>query len=612
MSDMDSRNGDDAGASITEITQPASGAPVAAAVPSAAPTPGATTRPKGMVRWAVALLVVAFLIGASSVAAVMLTGAGTPSAVEGWIPKGTIAWMEVRGDLPGDQKAKVGDILARFPGFKDQSTLDVKVDEAFNRVLETSGLSYSGDLKPWLAGDTGIAISAGALQGAGMYGMMGAGALGSAAPKAADTPVTDRALAIIAVKDGAAAEAFLASKLGGTPTVTQYAGGNLTTLTRGSATIAWATRGGVLLLGFVDNVKAALDTAGSGDFAKSAQFVEAKKVAPTTYLAYGYLDAKAYMDAALAGLQGKSTGNTAMDDAMACVSGQAQALMAPWESGYVQARDAALYMEARQPAVDMGYTPVDAVSTVTGRLPASTVFSARMGDFGGAASAAWTLSTKMLACSPQLKSTLDQVQSALGAVGGVDGILGWAGDTSIAVTRAGTTWAGGLASVAKDPAGASRAFTQIQALLSLAGSQAGITSNLVEYAGGKMITITVPAAGGKVPELAIGLRDDLFLLGTADFVKATFDTPSGAGLAAQPRYQKAIGMVGAKSTSELYVDITGIREGVEALISQQAPDRYAAYVTDTKPFLEPIESLVFVANAPSNGMSGARGALVFK
>ena len=92
-------------------------------------------------------------------ARVLLTSGATTSAVEGWIPAGTVAYLEARADLPGDQRENVGNIIATFPGFKDQSSLDSKIDQALDEALQRTGISWTSDLKPWVAGEVGVALT---------------------------------------------------------------------------------------------------------------------------------------------------------------------------------------------------------------------------------------------------------------------------------------------------------------------------------------------------------------------------------------------------------------------------------------------------------------------
>ncbi len=111
-------------------------------------------------------------------------------------------------------------------------------------------------------------------------------------------------------------------------------------------------------------------------------------------------------------------------------------------------------------------------------------------------------------------------------------------------------------------------------------------------------------------DLGVGLRDDLFVAGTLDFVKATLDTKDGAGLSAQASYKKAMGIAGGSSgVSHAFADITSIRTAIEATLS---PSQLSRYETDIKPFVVPFDSVAAVSHGPSSGTTSGRLVLVFK
>ncbi len=587
------------GATLADL--PAAGAASAAPVPP--PAPGPARRPRGLLRWGVALVVVALLVGAVSVGAVLLTGSGVASTVEAWIPSSTIGYLEIRGDLPGDQKANLDAILARFPGFKDQASIDVKLDEALDRAFESSNITWTKDLKPWFAGEMGVVMTA---------GLFKASAAGMAAPAtggAAAMSVTDGLAVVMAVKDPAAADALLRAKVTGAPAAVAYNGFNLTTVEQAGVSLAWATNDKLLAIGFGDTVKAVIDTKGASSVASSASFTAAKKVASGAYLGFGYLDTKALADAYSAAMSAYMPSDGGSQTAiLTCLSSSMTAAMPSWQSGVVQARDGALWMESRTAPVTRTSTPAASVSVVAPRLPATTLATFDVREAGKTIVSGWAELSKALSCSDDVKQQLDKANQALGMVGGLDGIIGWAGDASLAVTHTGTTWGGGLVTVATDAAAAKRTFTQVQALVGLAGQGSGIETSSAAYAGGQLVTLTFPAAAN-TPALGMALRDDLFVIGTADFAKSTLDTQPGAGLASTPRYKRAIGMVGATAATEAFVDITGFREAAESMLPA---DQRARYETDVKPFLEPFESAVMTGSVDASGSAGARAAIVFK
>src|SRR3954465_6779891 len=101
--------------------------------------------------------------GAAAIVAFMVLSARpVPEALK-YVPGDSGAVAELRLDLPGDQLQHVGNLLAHFPGFKDQSTLPAKIDESLDRLVGavTNGQqTHTARLKPWLAGPTFVGVGA--------------------------------------------------------------------------------------------------------------------------------------------------------------------------------------------------------------------------------------------------------------------------------------------------------------------------------------------------------------------------------------------------------------------------------------------------------------------
>jgi len=557
---------------------------------------GRPARPAGLLRWGVALVVVALVVGAVSVGTVLLASGAATSSIEGWIPSGTVVYLEGRADLPGDQRQNVGTIIAKFPGFKDQASLDAKIDQALDQILQKSGISWTSDLKPWVAGEVGVAVTRDLLD------------LATAARKD-PTAVTrpDRGVVVLAsVKDVAAATAWVAKEAGGTPSTTTYGDGSITTVEKNGMALAWATRGTVLLLGPEVSVKAALDTKGASPVAASSAFVAAKATAPSAYLGFGYLDTKSLLDTLLA------TAGSTSSVPQACLD-NALAALPDWAAGFAHAADGALVMDQVAPVSSAApaprFAPKDTPSAIAARLPSGTLVALEGRQAGPALVALWSGIKAGIACDPSQKGTLDQVDTALAAIGGVESLAGWAGDSAIAITLNGTTWGGGMAAIATDPAGAKRTLDQLKAALALAGGASGIVYTEQAYAGATIGIVTLPeTSGATVPALAATAQGDLFALGTLDFVKNVLDTAAGGGLAAQAGYSHAIDLAGGAGVMDTYVNITGLRAGLEALIP--ATEK-ASYDTNVKPFLEPFEAVAVIAKAPAATRT-SRIVLVFK
>jgi hypothetical protein len=566
-------------------------------VDGASPGAGRPARPVGLLRWGVALVVVALVVGLVSVGTIMLTSGSATSTVEGWIPAGTVLYLEGRADLPGDQRQNVGNIIAKFPGFKDQASLDAKIDQALDQALQKSGMSWTTDLKPWVAGEVGVAVTRDILD------------LAAAArkdPSAVKAP--DRGAVVLAsVKDAAAATAWVAKQAGGAPSTTTYGDGQITTVAKGGTSVAWATRGTVLLLGPEASVKAALDTKGASPVAASTGFVAARKAAPSAYLGFAYIDTRALVDALVA--MGGTTGNIPQ----ACTD-SATSAVPDWAAGFAHAADAALVMDLVAPAGSGPSTPgaggKDTPSSIAAHLPGNTLVAVEGREAGAAIVALWSGLKAGIACDPSMKRSLDQVDTALAAIGGPESLFGWAGDAAIAVEYNGGTFGGGIAAVATNEAAATRTLGQVQAVLALGGAGAGISTRTEAYGGGSLLIVTLPgqASGMTVPQIAATVQKGVFVLGTLDFVKHVVDTSASSSLSTTHAYTTAISAAGGDGVSDLFVDISGVRAAVEAMLPAAEKTRYE---TDVKPFLEPFDAFASVTKVPGATRT-IRQVLVFK
>ncbi len=554
-------------------------------------------RPAGLLRWGIALVVLALVVGAVSVGTILLTSGSAASTVEGWIPAGTVIYLEGRADLPGDQRQNVGNIIAKFPGFKDQASLDSKIDQALDQALQKSGISWTTDLKPWVGGEVGVAVTS---------DMLDLAAAAQKDPAAATTP--DRGAVVLAsVKDAAAATAWVAKQAGGTPTTVAYGDGQITTVSKAGVTVAWAVRGTVLLLGPEVSVKAALDTKGASPVAASSGFVAARKAAPDAYLGFGYLDTRTLFDALLA------MGGSAASIPQACKDG-AIAAIPDWSAGFAHAADSALVMDLVAPVASAapasGTTQKDSPSAIAAHLPGTTLAAFEGRQAGASLVAFWSEFKSGISCNPSVKGSLDQVDTALAAIGGLQSIVGWAGDSAIAVEYNGGTFGGGVAAIATDEAAATRTLTQVQAALALAGTGAGISTRTEAYGGGSLLIVTLPGQGSgmALPEIAVTVQKGVFVLGTLDFVKDVVDTSASSSLSTTHSYTTAISAAGGDGVSDVFVDISGIRAAAEALMpAAEKP----GYETDVQPFLVPFDAFASVTKAPGANRT-SRQVLVFK
>src|SRR4051794_24263929 len=122
-------------------------------------------RRSGITRWAIALIGVVLVIGASAAVLALTAGRPNVSIAVGYMPDNVVQYGEYRLDLPGDQRQKLAEFLSVFPGFKDQSTFDSKLDETFDKIVaavSSNEQTYTADIEPWFGGV--IAFGSGPMQ----------------------------------------------------------------------------------------------------------------------------------------------------------------------------------------------------------------------------------------------------------------------------------------------------------------------------------------------------------------------------------------------------------------------------------------------------------------
>lgn len=546
--------------------------------PSGMPAPAAP--PRGRVRWGIALLVAAVVVGISAAGVWLLTGSSTTSQLAAWVPADSVMYAELRLDLPGDQRQKLGNLLAHFPGFKDQAILDQKLAEVYDRLLKAASNGkhdYSGEIKPWFGGQVAMSV----------------GPLPAVQPGATSAP-TARVLMLASVKDAGLASAWLTKTLadsGAQTTSETYAGVQLTVGTSGGERMAAAVKAPVLLVGDETSVKAALDLSGNGGLAADASFKKAVSGAlQGDHLGALYVNLKALGDwlVANAGALGAGSGAPAIDPALV---GQLPA----WVAGSLRAEDAALVGTTASPHASTAGAPAsNAHSALLDRIPASALLVIDRHDLGASIVAGLDVLRK----SPATRDGLTQIDQAVGLLGGWDALVGWVGETAIVVDREDSGIGGGVVIVPKDRAAADRVVAQVKNALALAGG-AGITTSEEQYAGTTITTFSSDAPGippGVRVSLAVG--DQAVVVGVGDaFVKGVLDAKAGTTLGSSSRFASLLGQVDGQHVGLMYADIAGLRDLIEA---QLPAEQRAQYEADVKPYLVGFDGFIATGTVSSD------------
>jgi len=117
--------------------------------PDAAPgPPPSPARFLGLPRFAIGLaagVLLLVLVGAAAVT-VFILAAGRGTVLDRMVPAGVAGYASANLDPPADQKLDLLNLSHKLPKLSTQQDVDRSIDQA----LQPLGLSYAGDIKPWL------------------------------------------------------------------------------------------------------------------------------------------------------------------------------------------------------------------------------------------------------------------------------------------------------------------------------------------------------------------------------------------------------------------------------------------------------------------------------
>jgi hypothetical protein len=573
-------------AAATAATEPAMAAD---ATMAGAPVPGSQTpgAGAGRGRWIVAGVVAIAAIAVAIGAVVLFGEQSSPVALQ-YLPGDAAVVAEVRLDLPGDQLQKVGNLLAHFPGFADQSTLGTKLDEALSKLVESASdgkASYVNDLKPWVNGPLFLA------------------ALNPGDASSTDGP---RDMVVSATTNGGAACANVFKD----QAVTHEAYRNLDLVLSAKGDVACVLDGRQALLGDPATVRKALDAkaAGSG-MDKSAKYKAARAALGGDRLATFYMD-------------GDSLAKLMPAASAMPIPAQLQGLIGTipsWFIGGVRAEDDAFvvdFVAAPTPTPTAGPSllamPATHASVIAPMLPGDTLVYV---EAQGAGVALQNLLTQLREV-PDLQSALQM----LDGVGGAGALVGWVDDIGLAVSVHGQAPDGALILVAKDEAGAASRVAQLKGLLGLVGAGAGIEVKDSTINGVTVTTITINDAGTLVPpgtvpggaglpsgpisfSMAAHGKTVLVTSGEAAMT-AILNTAAGSSLADNAAFKHAgtRGIADARMT--IYV---GVGASVDLAKGFIPPDTLASYQRDVAPYVEPLEGFLIQA---ASDVAGNRSRMV--
>ncbi|MET1233026.1 MAG: DUF3352 domain-containing protein [Candidatus Limnocylindrales bacterium] len=560
-------------------------APAAPAVPAAGPpldpTADQPSSPsdagQSRRRWAVAIGVVALIAAGIGLVAFLAGRGGLVAIAPRYLPATAVIYSDVRFDLPGAQRQEVSELLARFPGFEDASTLELKADDTFDRLVKSATedeISYTGDIKPWFGGQVAVA----------MTGLPNLGSLISGGGAGLEVPV----IGLISVKDAGAAEAALdrfaveaqaagmtvvTGEVDGHPTWTIGDAGGTNAGPR-SATVTLTSD--MLIVGMdaaavAESVR--LGTQGGANLAGSSAFTDATAALPEARLATLYVDG--------AGL--KLAGG-----ALTSVPGLEAALESIPVSvaGALTVTDGTITATAQTVHPEGAVRVVDTPSTLAGLVPGTSLTYLEVHDVGTAVN---TLLARVKT-QPDIEMLglpIESIESLLGAK--LEDLFTWVGDTAVVGWTAGAQPAGAIVAEVTDATAADERVRQLQAFLQLADIGGSVTTSTSSHAGATITSVNVTEAGQDVT-VSFTLSEGTFVLGLGEAsVEAVLDVTPQTALAADPGYQATMAAAGPSTNAgSAYLDLRGIREAIEPVIPA---DERARYEQEVRPWLLPFDQL---------------------
>jgi hypothetical protein len=552
-------------------------------------------------RWLAAGVLIALVVALTGMATFALTSTKSTSVVLGYVPTDSIAYGELRLDLPGDQRQNVGAFLSKFPGFADQAALDTKLDEVLDRLVgegTQNKQTYTKDVKPWFSGQMGFAM--GPIQ-----------VPTGDAPAAKDR----RALVLLSVKDAALASSWLDSTLkaeGGSGSPQTYNGAQLTIFAApkmaGTQAAYTIVDGKVAVVGDLDSVKAAVDTKGASPLATGDAVSAAQASVTGDSLGFMFVDLKAIADAtAKVGASINEAGGS-VPSLPATVTN----LIPGWAAARIRVEGDALRLDGVVQHKEGAPGPDEnRANAVAGFAPPSTIALVAGNDYGATLKETADLYEK----DPALKDAYDQVNQLAGMLGGIDAIVGWMGDTGVVIDKHGDTVQGGIVSIPADAAQANQLLTSLRTFVQMAGPNSGITVTDETY-NGQTITVvdlgdlrslagmagalggaSVPASPSGIPDAKVKIayvaNAQVVAIGSSpDFIKAVIDAGAGSSLADDARFQDLLKRVDAKHTSLSFVDVAAVRGLIEGSMADAPAAKKAEYEESIKPFLTPFDALI--------------------
>jgi hypothetical protein len=532
--------------------------------------------PRSKWRW-VAALVATVAVIAVVVGVFLLAGprVGTPSLVSHYVAADTPAYLELRLDLPGDQRDRVVSFMSHFPGFADPSSFQQKLDESLQQALRTAGTDFDWktDVEPWFGGQVGVAITA-------LPGEISSGSM----------------TVVLSVKDRAKLDAVVNARVADSTVIREgYKDFELITVRTetdtGGVLLTFAVTDEALLISdTTDGVKKAIDVK-AGD----APSLAADDSFLTEQLATFHADRLATFYYAAPPLTGPAS--TQMPGVPAGCNDYMNEIGTIKYVGELRAEGDHLALNTRMLYPSGGNLPTlpgNSRSALAEAAPADAVAYVEVHGLGQ--TVGWIVG-ESLDCLPTLLFGFDaaQVQQMLGVE--PKKFFDFMIDGAVVVTREGDKLGGGLVGTVDDENVARQRVERLLSALRILGAVGGGLTIEDQQHGDATVTIITPA--NLPPESAfhsvsVTVTGGRLYLGIDDFVNQALDRRPADSLATAPRFRSALEAGGLENAGITYLDITALRESIEGVESLMPAADRAHYDAEVRPFLEPFDHLMIV------------------
>ncbi len=560
------------------FSRPATEPLIETEAPAAAGRPAGSDKPPDTrLRWMVALIAT---LGAFAVlAGVFLAVAprpGTPSVAAQYAPASTVAYLEMRLDLPGDQRDRLINFMSKFPGFADPANFDRKFGDTLNEMLARSdlGLDWYADVDPWFDGLMGVFST-------------------SAAPTVGTPPSITAALGI---NDRARLDELIQQRLTGTDAMQEdYQGQQIWTLTvtgsREPQRVSIAATDEILLIGMrIEDIRAALDVRQnrSAGLADDSFFVQQLGALHADRLGTFYYDGRTVVESMRGQIGATIPGGDMLDwvvDAAAVrVLGEMRA-----ETDHL-----AVAVRAERPAdVELPPLPANKSTNLAGAVSADSIFYAEFRQVGQDIGFALERLLEPTASGGSLPVDMAMLEQFLGTA--PQDFFDFVDDVAVSVAYPNNSLEAGLVATVDDEVIArQRVDRLISTLGSLAAFGGGVTVEEQQHGDATITVIGVGSLLGENPisSVSVTVSGGRMLLGVGDFVVNALDRAAADSLAAQAEYSTAVAAGGSANAGVMYLDIAALRGVAEGMIP--VPMR-ALYEQQQKPFLTPLSHMVVVS-----------------